>query len=149
VKLATPEEYLRDQPTQQVATPAPSSWGEQGYWRVWLNEKNEWIFRSLQAAHRRMGELATRFTQPNPLEQRALTQAVRELMLAQTSDWPFILRAGTSPGYAEKRVKDHLGRFNALAAQLLVSKVDEPKLSAWEQLDNIFPELDWRLWSAK
>jgi 1,4-alpha-glucan branching enzyme len=96
-----------------------------------------------------MGELATRFTQPNPLEKKALTQAVRELMLAQASDWPFILRAGTSPGYAEKRVKDHLGRFDGLAAQLLASKVDQAKLSTWEQQDNIFPELDWRLWSAK
>jgi 1,4-alpha-glucan branching enzyme len=149
LKLATPEEYLHEQPTQQVATPAPSSWGEEGYWRVWLNEKNEWIFRGLQAAHRRMGDLAARFTQPDPLEHRALTQAVRELLLAQASDWPFILRTGTSPGYAEKRVKDHLGRFNDLAAQLLAGKVDETRLSAWEQLDNLFPELDWCLWSAK
>jgi 1,4-alpha-glucan branching enzyme len=71
------------------------------------------------------------------------------LLLAQASDWPFIIRTGTSPGYAEKRVKDHLGRFTELAAQLLAGKVDEARLSAWEQQDNLFPELDWRLWNAK
>ena len=40
--LTTPNEFLRRYPTQQVATPSASSWGEEGYWRVWLNESNEW-----------------------------------------------------------------------------------------------------------
>ena len=47
-ELITPEEYLRRHPTNQIATPSPSSWGEEGYWRVWLNEKNEWIYPHLQ-----------------------------------------------------------------------------------------------------
>src|SRR5205085_1612986 len=55
--LITPEEYLRRHPTQQVATPAASSWGEEGYWRVWLNEKNQWIYPHLQVAQERMTEL--------------------------------------------------------------------------------------------
>src|ERR1035437_5572076 len=46
-ELITPAESLRQHPTHQVATPAASSWGEEGYWRVWLNEKNEWIYPHL------------------------------------------------------------------------------------------------------
>jgi 1,4-alpha-glucan branching enzyme len=91
-ELITPEEYLRRQPTNQVATPAASSWGEEGYWRVWLNEKNEWIYPHLHVAQDRMTELARRFPQPDALQERMLKQAARELLLAQASDWPFILR---------------------------------------------------------
>jgi 1,4-alpha-glucan branching enzyme len=146
LRLATPEEYLREQPVQQVATPSASSWGEAGHWRVWLNEKNEWIFRTLQLAHRRMGQLVKRFESPSSVENRALTQALRELLLAQSSDWPFILRTGTSPGYAEKRVREHLDRFNQLSDHLLAADLDEGILAAWEQQDNLFPEVSWRVW---
>ncbi|HSU57220.1 MAG TPA: DUF1957 domain-containing protein, partial [Candidatus Dormibacteraeota bacterium] len=52
--LRTPGDFLREHPRLQVATPAASSWGEEGYWRVWLNEKNEWIYPHLNAAQERM-----------------------------------------------------------------------------------------------
>ncbi len=95
--LTTPDAYLRAHPTQQVARPSASSWGEEGYWRAWLNEANEWIYPHLQIAQERMTELARHNPAPDPLRERALNQAARELMLAQSSDWPFILRTGTSP----------------------------------------------------
>jgi 1,4-alpha-glucan branching enzyme len=145
--LITPSEYLLRHPTQQVATPSASSWGEEGYWGVWLNEKNEWIYPHLSIAQERMSELAQRFAQPNPLEERALKQAARELLLAQASDWPFILRTGTSPEYAHKRVTDHLLRFTSLYEQLNSSNVDERMLEEFETKDNIFPDVDYRYWA--
>jgi len=143
----TPEEYLRRHPTNQVATPGASSWGEGGYWRVWLNEKSEWIYPHLDVAQERMTELARRFAQPDALQERALKQAGRELLLAQSSDWPFILRTGTSPDYARKRVKDHLLRFIALHEQLTTTRVDEAWLAQVESVDNLFPEIDYRYWA--
>jgi 1,4-alpha-glucan branching enzyme len=140
--LITPEEYLARHPVNQVAAPAASSWGEEGYWRVWLNEKNEWIHRHLIMAGQRMTELVGRFPQPGATEERALKQAARELLLAQASDWPFIIRAGTSPDYAKQRVKDHLLRFSALHTQLLHGRVDENALRELEWKDNLFPDLD-------
>ena len=145
--LITPEEYLRHHPTQQVATPSASSWGEEGYWRVWLNESNEWIYPHLQVAQERMSELARRFPDSTGLAERALNQAARELLLAQASDWPFILRAGTSPDYARKRVQDHLRRFMALREQLTTARVDEARLKKFEWLDNIFPDVNYRYWA--
>ena len=144
--LVTPSEYLRRQPTQQVAEPAASSWGEEGHWRVWLNETNQWIFRHLHIAQERMGDLARRFPEPAPLEKRALQQAARELLLAQASDWPFILRTGTSPEYARGRLHRHLSGFTALHDQLLQARIDELALSEMEARDNLFPEVDWRWW---
>src|SRR5262249_17355716 len=102
-KLITPGDYLRLHPATQVASPSPSSWGDEGYWRVWLNEKNEWILPHLDMAQQRMSTLVARFPQSNSLQTRALNQAGRELLLAQASDWPFIIRSQTSPEYAEKR----------------------------------------------
>lgn len=146
LNLITPGEYLRVQPSNQIARPGASSWGEEGYWRVWLNETNEWILPHLQIAQNRMTELARRFTAPDPLQERALKQAARELLLAQASDWPFILRTGTSPEYARKRVKDHLLRFTTLHEQLTGAGVDENRLGQIESRDNLFPEINYRYW---
>ena len=145
--LITPEGYLRLHSTNQIAKPAASSWGEEGYYRVWLNEKNEWIYPHLQVAQERMTELARRFLDPPPLIKRALQQAARELLLAQSSDWPFIMRTGTSPDYARKRVKDHLLRFLTLYDQLKKRKVDEKWLREIEHRDNLFREINCAYWA--
>jgi 1,4-alpha-glucan branching enzyme len=146
IELVTPGEYVRRLPTNQIATPGASTWGEEGHLRAWLNESNEWIYPHLQIAQERMAGLARRFKKPNELRARALKQAARELLLAQSSDWPFILRAGTSPDYAKKRVKDHLLRFIALHDQLTATGVDENWLREVESRDNIFPGVDWTYW---
>jgi 1,4-alpha-glucan branching enzyme len=146
-ELITPEEYLRRHATNQIATPSPSSWGEEGHFRVWLNERNAWIYPHLQVAQERMTSLARRFTRLNPLEERALKQAGRELLLAQASDWSFMLRSDTSPAYARQRVKEHLMRFTALHDQLTNSHVDEKRLSEFEQRDNLFPDIQCDYWA--
>lgn len=146
LSLQTPGNYLRQHPTNQIATPGASSWGEEGYWRVWLNESNEWIYPHLQVAQERMTDLARQNPQAQGLVARALRQAARELLLAQASDWPFILRAKTSPEYARRRVKDHLLRFLALHEQLTGSGVNEFWLAEIEGRDNLFPDIDWTYW---
>jgi 1,4-alpha-glucan branching enzyme len=146
IGMTTPQEYLEKHPTQQVARPAASSWGAEGYWGVWLNESNAWIQPHLQVAQERMPELARMHAQADGLKARACKQAGRELLLAQASDWPFILRTGTSPEYARKRVKEHLARFLKLHDQLTVGKVDEAWLLELEDTDNLFPEIDCGYW---
>jgi 1,4-alpha-glucan branching enzyme len=93
-----------------------------------------------------MSDLAKKFPPATGLQARALRQAGRELLLAQASDWPFILRAGTSPDYARRRVKDHLLRFIALHEQLTITQVDENFLREIEARDNLFPNVDWLHW---
>jgi 1,4-alpha-glucan branching enzyme len=147
ITLITPGEYLNRHPTNQIATPSASSWGEEGYLRAWLNEKNEWIYPHLQVAQERMSGLVKKFSKKaTALQKRALKQAARELLLAQASDWPFILRAGTSPDYARRRVKEHLLRFIALHDQLTATGVDEKWLAEIESRDNLVPGVDWNYW---
>ncbi len=145
--LTTPTEYLRQHQTHQLVQPVASTWGEDGHLGVWLNEKNEWIRRHLAVAQERMHELADRWPPPPDLERRALQQAARELLLAQSSDWPFILHTGTSPGYARRRLREHILRFSSLYRQLKAGAVDETWLGRIEALDNPFPNVKYEYWA--
>jgi 1,4-alpha-glucan branching enzyme len=146
LQLITPGDFLNLCPVNQVASPAASSWGEGGYWRVWLNEKNHWIYPRLKIAQQDMTELAENFCMPGELQTRALRQAGRELLLAQASDWPFMLRHADGESYAKVRVEGHLANFTMLNEQLKTGAIDEVALRELEVRDNIFPELDYTAW---
>jgi 1,4-alpha-glucan branching enzyme len=146
LEMITPTQFLERHPQCQVAMPAASSWGDGGHLAVWLNEQTAWIYPHLRTAQERMSELVRIRTQSSPFEARALRQAGRELLLAQASDWPFILRHATSPDYARGRLTAHLQRFTALYEQLATGQVDEPALTAMEAQDNLFPDLEIAYW---
>lgn len=144
-KLTTPSEYLVANSTQQVVEPAASSWGEEGYLGVWLDPSNAWIYPHLHAAGRRMTEIASSHAaNSHTITERTLKQLARELLLAQSSDWAFLIRSGTAKHYATKRTSDHLTRFNALSEQLKSGHIDERFLSDCESRDNLFPNVEWR-----
>ena len=142
--LITPGEYLREYPRCQVATPSPSSWGQEGYAAVWLDRTNDWIYRHLHMAADRMVELAQTYPDADGLLGRALKQAARELMLAQSSDWAFIMKTGSHAEYAVKRTNDHVLRFTRLYNDIRGNTIDEGWLRAIECADNIFPDIDYR-----
>lgn len=79
---------------------------------------------------------------------RALAQCGRELLLAQSSDWPFILTMQTSPAYAERRLREHLHRFHQIATPLERGVVDLEAVATAEAADPLFPELTGREWLA-
>jgi 1,4-alpha-glucan branching enzyme len=83
-------------------------------------------------------------TDASELDDRVLKQLARELLLAQSSDWAFLMRTGTAPEYATKRTIDHLTRFNKLHGQFEAGQLDEKFLADCEWRDNIFPNLNWR-----
>lgn len=143
--LATPSEYLAANPTQEVVEPAASSWGDKGYWGVWLDASNAWIYPHLHAAARRMTETARlHASAATATTERVLKQLARELLLAQSSDWAFLIRSGTAKQYATRRTTDHIARFNALYEQLQSGNIDERFLSECESRDNLFGDVNWR-----
>lgn len=146
IKPVTPLEYLDKFPVNQVMTPAASSWGDKGYYEVWLNETNDYIYRHLHKAADRMTELAEKFPHASGVLERALNQSARELLLAQSSDWAFIMTTGTMLEYAEKRTRDHLLNFMNLYEQINAGAIDEFYLSGLESRNNIFPEIDFRIY---
>jgi 1,4-alpha-glucan branching enzyme len=147
IKPITPIEYLERHPDIEVTQPPMCTWGAKGYAEVWLNPTNDWIYSHLERAAERMVSLAQRFPDAQGLERRALNQAARELLLAQASDWAFIMKTGTTVEYAKKKTRDHIARFDylyrALTRQVML---EEPILREFEGRDNIFPEIDYRVY---
>ncbi len=148
--VITPSDYLARHPVLQRSTPGASSWGWQGYNECWLNGGTEWIYPHLHQAARELGALARRHADepPGTPRARALNQAARSLLLAQASDWPFLIKCGTAVDYASRRVREQLARFHHLTSAVRANRVDPRTLRALEAMDNLFPWLDYRAWGA-
>jgi Uncharacterized conserved protein len=147
-RLTTPGDYLRRNPTQQLIAPAPSSWGNKGYWEVWLDPSNSWIYPHLHAAARRMTECARLFAaSASPSRERVLRQMARELLLAQASDWAFLMKTGTAREYATRRTKDHVLRFTRLYEMLVDGGVDMAFVEFCESRDSLFSNIEWRYYA--
>lgn len=143
VKMITPSEYLDEYPTAEISQLNPSSTGRNHNSETWLQASNDWIYRHLHEGERRMIQLAThqeRNLRSNEANadtfKRALNQAARELLLAQSSDWPFMMNTATYADYATRRINYHLGRFHQLCDQLDRNQIDEDFLAALEKLDH-------------
>jgi 1,4-alpha-glucan branching enzyme len=145
VSLTTPSEYLAAHPTQQIVEPAASTWGENGHLAVWLDPSNAWIYPHLHMAAQRMTEAARQGAESgSATADRVLKQLARELLLAQSSDWAFLMKTGTAREYATKRTIDHLARFDRLHDQFVADELDENFLCDCEWRDNLFPNVNWR-----
>jgi len=142
IRLVTLSEYLDEYPVQDRAEPSPSSWGQRGFSEVWLNPQNHWIYPHLDSAARAMEELASARADARGLTRRALDQAARELLLAQASDWAFMINYGTTGEYATRRIKSHLLRLERLRGQIESGAIDRGWLAQLESQDNIFTGID-------
>lgn len=145
LELVSASDYLQRHPPRHQGQPAPSSWGEGGYHGFWLGPANAWIYPPLHQAARDMHALALAYPRaPGGVTERALRQAGRSLLLAQASDWPFMMRTGSGVDYAAAQVRDHLARFAFLRQSLLEGRPDLERLQALEEMDKLFANLDYR-----
>lgn len=142
----TPVEYLAKYPTNQMVHPSPSSWGRDGYYDVWLNPENDWIYRHLHALADKMEHLAHKYRdEPDQKTRRVLSQLNRELLLAQASDWAFLITTGTATNYSVKRTKEHISNFLRLE-EMLESGVDDELLEELEGQNSLFYGVDFTVW---
>jgi 1,4-alpha-glucan branching enzyme len=149
VRAVTPGDFLDAKIPIQIQQPSPSSWGANGYYKVWLNEENSWMYPYQHDAERRMTILANRFDKPTEIEYRTLNQIARELLLAQSSDWAFQISQGTTVEYSSRRFRSHIHRFSLLAEQIESGNIGEELLAEIESRDNIFQEIDYRIYKTR
>ncbi|MCL2384166.1 MAG: DUF1957 domain-containing protein [Oscillospiraceae bacterium] len=145
-ELITPGSYIDKYPNMQVSSPCISSWGANGYSEVWLNESNDYVHRHLHDAGDKMVELCHLFPNSKGLRKKALDQCARELLLAQSSDWLFIITNNTMVDYAKKRIKDHIGRFTKLYTQIKEDNIDPEFLKDISKKDCVFPDIDYMIY---
>jgi len=122
LRLATPADVLRGEPLLEVGAPAASSWGKGGDDRTWLNPRTGALVHSVNRAGLELRELVSSFGRLARSRCSDLRQAARELLLAQASDWLFLVANQTFAGYAEARVREHLEAFGRLASGIRSQK---------------------------
>ncbi|MDR1971585.1 MAG: DUF1957 domain-containing protein [Treponema sp.] len=151
VQFMTPAEYLYRQECSnfQIAQPEYSSRGVNGYGETWLDVSNDWMYRHLFRALERMIELAERFPDDSGLKERALNQAAREILLAQSSDWPGMLYRQESSGLARAGIEDALRNFTTIYEALGSNYISTEWLTKLEKRHGIFPHINYRIFRRK
>lgn len=147
LRLVAPSDYLEAHPVGQVSTPCTSSWGRKGFHETWLNARNAWIYPRLHRGAVVLKRLATTHPRAEGLRLKALQQAARELLLAQSSDWAFMMDQGDTAAYAVQRTLTHLERLDQIAQAVEGGSIDAAWLSQVSSRDNIFPDVDYRLFA--
>jgi 1,4-alpha-glucan branching enzyme len=138
-------------PRSQVTLPE-GSWGEGGYHYIWLNADNHWTWERLYPAERKMRQMARDYA-AGPAHEIVI-QAARELLLAESSDWQFLISTWAARDYAEVRFEDHVSRFERLSGMadrahggLPLSGDEEAFLRDCQEKDALFRLLDLSYWA--
>jgi 1,4-alpha-glucan branching enzyme len=118
VRPSTGSGHLLRHPSRAAIRMPSGSWGANGDFTMWLSEQTAWTWERLwpleegfwDAAPAALGSEQTRFI---------LAQAARELLLAQSSDWQFIISTGAAADYGEKRFREHCSETEELVDALV------------------------------
>lgn len=145
LQARTAAEVIEDGTPLQELMPSASTWGAGGYHSVWLNPQNQVLIRHYEELHRRMRGLAEQAEGWSGWKQRAVRQAAREVLLALASDWAFLITKDTAGDFARRQVATHIRDFFLIEAMLLQDRFDEGALAAIEERDNLFPDIDARI----
>ncbi|EEG78558.1 1,4-alpha-glucan branching protein domain-containing protein [Dethiobacter alkaliphilus] len=148
--FTTPSGYIDAHGSGSRAELTHSSWGEGGYSQVWLNPKNDWLYPPAHQAETCLIRQATAHPDPDDAQKRALTQMGRELLLVQSSDWAFMLNAGTTDNYARSRFNCHLENFRRLDHMLSEGRVLLDEVTAMEtDASGLFPGMHTRAYAPE
>ncbi len=150
VDLVTASEYLEQHPPQQVIHLPEGSWGAGGTHFTWDNNETHWMWAPIHDAERQMQRLADRYRDryEDDALRSVLNQAARELVLLESSDWPFLVTTGQARQYAVQRFSQHLERFLALAHSVERSQPDVTLAAQLWEKDRLFPDIDYRWWCS-
>jgi 1,4-alpha-glucan branching enzyme len=150
VQLMTASEYLEAHPPEEVLALPEGSWGMGGGHWTWDNPETRWMWEPIREAEARMGRVASSKRQAASADEEAvLNQAARELLLLESSDWPFLVTTGQAREYAIQRFTSHVERFEKLIDSVEAGKPDLALAEELWELDKVFPDVDYRWWGEK
>jgi 1,4-alpha-glucan branching enzyme len=152
VEACTASGYMGQHPPEDVLALPESSWGQAGNHFTWLNADTEWMWPIIHEAERRMEALVARYPEADGAAAPVLNQAARELLLLESSDWPFLVTTGQAREYAIERFENHVARFDRLA-ESCERGLPGPEARAladelWE-IDKVFPTIDFRVFKRR
>jgi 1,4-alpha-glucan branching enzyme len=128
---------------------SPSSWGLDSDFTVWQNPEHAWIWPYINSSSLEAEQVLAQTRPQDERGHRILRQMVRELLLMQGSDWPFLLFTMQAKEYANQRFHHHHQRFLKLiwAAQDLNDhgRLADAELQQMEDIDSPWPDIDYNL----
>lgn len=145
-RFVTPSEHIAENERVETAMPSLSSWGNRGYSSTWVDASNAWTYRHLDKAAEIMIRAAQRHHNASGLKKRSLDQAARELLLAQASDWSFMMKTGNAAEFAREEFTGHMKNFLSLHREISSGRINSPTLAALELKNKIFSDMDFRIY---
>ncbi|TAK24673.1 MAG: DUF1957 domain-containing protein [Chloroflexota bacterium] len=152
VAMMTTAEYLASYPAEEAIDLPEISWGTGGDHSTWINDETAWMWPEIHRAERVMEECVALASAGSSDCDAVLRQLGRELLLLESSDWPFLISTGQAGEYAAERFRSHVERFDRLADAARTGARDAGMLAYLaeiERSDNPFPDLDWRWFAAR
>ena len=154
VEVVTPQQVLIDTPPDKLVTLPEGSWGAGGGHDVWLNDQTRWLWETEYRCETRFADLLGRLPwRAGGVVAGHLQRCARELLLLQSSDWPFVIHSQGGVDYAITRFAGHAARFDRIAhiaeqtaASLPLTHVQETELAEADAHDTVFPDLDLTQW---
>lgn len=146
INITSPNFMLKEIKNTKKIKLRESSWEEHGSHSTWLNSETAWLWGIIYMAERVMEQTINDIGRIDKTRIRIINQAFRELMLLQSSDWPFQISKKHSLEYPLERFKAHAYRFSNLIDGISHLKLTPSYLSFLETLeekDNIFKDLDY------
>ena len=144
VELTTASDFIEEHPPEDVLALPEGSWGVGGGHWTWDNHETRWMWEPIHEAELRMEKLVAQHPDAQGDLADVLNQAARELLLMQSSDWPFLVTTGQAREYAIVRFNEHLERFDRLAEIAEAGRADPALVAELYERDKLFPNIDYR-----
>ena len=120
-----------------------------GYADELIDNSNDWMFPAIQKATERLIDIASRFPDDPGLKERILNMAAKEVLFAQSMDWPLLVNTEMSVEYAAQRCNEHLHAFTAVYESLGSGVVSTDWLIKREKKYPVFSEMNYRIFLKK
>jgi 1,4-alpha-glucan branching enzyme len=145
IRPITASRHLAEHPAHQPIAMPPGSWGAHGDFSMWIGEATAWTWERVWALEDAFWESVPAALE-RPAARPVLAQAAREMLLAQASDWQFIISTGAAADYAERRLRQHCDDAEDLLAALAPgaeSRLAQAQATADElhRRDDLFPDI--------
>ncbi|MGC4191923.1 MAG: DUF1957 domain-containing protein [Thermomicrobiales bacterium] len=152
VDLTTASAFVDEHASGIVMNLPESSWGSGGNHFTWMNRDTEWMWPVIHECELTMETLAATYPDASGDRKAALDHAARELLLLESSDWPFLVTTGQAKEYAIERFRQHVERFReaaAMADQETFERGTRDRLQALVEKDNPFAAIDYRVFAGR
>jgi 1,4-alpha-glucan branching enzyme len=142
IRPVTAGHHVTNSPAAAALQLAEGSWGVHGDHSMWMNPETQWTWDRLWPLEDAFWNAAPGAL-ASPAARPILAQAARELLLAQASDWQFIISTGAVPDYAERRFRLHCEDTARLLDAIRTGTLDGAARLAEElwQRDHVFPDV--------